>query len=941
MEKTKRLARFLAISLCSLLITSSCFPQFQHSDKLVADPDVKVGKLPNGLTYYIRKNTKPEKKVQLRLVVNAGSVLEQEDQQGLAHVMEHMNFNGSKHFQKNELVSYLQSIGVKFGADLNAYTGFDETVYILPIPSDDPGKVDTGFTILADWAGHATLDTTEINKERGVVLEESRLGKGANERMGKKYFPELFNGSLYSSRLPIGKDSIIQNFPAEALTRFYKTWYRPDLMAVVVVGDIDPQVAEQEIIKHFSAFVNPTNETPRPAIISFAERKENVGLVLTDKEQTINLLQIFNYVEPAKPIDTWAAYRETIVENLFNTLINQRLSELSQQAEPPFLFGSTAFQNFIRGYRSFISVAAIGDKPVKTAIDALVNTTESVRKFGFLSTELERAKNNLLNQTAIAFADKDKTESARLVQEYINHYLMGLPMIGIANRYAFIKQVLPTITLAEINAVSKKMETKQGKFAMLLSPEKNAAQLPGNSELLALVDAAHKLPAKQYEEKAVVSSLMDKKPMPGKIIGEKKNEALGTTDLTLSNGISITLKPTQFKNDDIQMDAWRWGGSHKYSLADKQNAEKAANLVQTMGVKNLSPIDLRKFLSGKNVNAHPYLNAYDEGIEGSSSVKDFETFLQLVHLYLTEPRKDAQLFKSFVNTEKGFIENLRANPRNYFADTLTKIQFNNNPWAAGLPKSSDYDQLSLDRSFSIYKEIFSNLYGMHFTFVGNIDLDKVKPLLLTYLGSLPSKQKENKFIDEGVRPVKGVIETTVYKGTAKQSLLNIIFNGEAPFSNEENLKLRALLDVLNIQVIEKLREEMGGIYSGGIGGGIINRLYNHYSISANLPCGPENVDKLSTAFFDLLKNAQEKGIDQKNLDKVKESMRKQYNEQIEQNNYWLLSLSRSWIERTDPNWILQSVKQVNALTVQDLQETAKKYFNMNNYIKAVLNPEKG
>ncbi len=939
MNNTK-LLRYSLWLLLFTFITQVCFSQFDLNGKLIIDPDVKVGKLANGLTYYIKKNTKPEKKVQLRLVVNTGSVLEQPDQQGLAHMMEHMNFNGSKHFEKNDLISYLQSIGVKFGADLNAYTSFDETVYILPIPSDDPDKIDKGFTILEDWAENALLDTAEINKERGVVLEESRLGKGASERMGKKYFPELFNGSQYSTRLPIGKDSIIQNFKAESLIRFYKTWYRPDLMAVIVVGDIDPALAEQEIIKHFSQFKNPAQEIPRPAIIPMAERKQNTGMVLTDKEQTIKILLIFNYVEKAKPIDTWAKYREIIVEGLFNSLINQRLNELTQQPDPPFLFGGTSFGNFIRGYRAFISVAAVGDKPVKNAIDALVSTTESVRKFGFLQTELDRAKASLLTQTEKAFADKDKTESAILVQGYINNYLSGAPIVGITNRNAFIKQVLPTITLAEVNALAKKTESTQGKFALLLAPETNMAQLPSNTELLNLVAAAHNLTVKPYQEKAVASTLMSKKPTPGKITGEKANAVLGTTDVTFSNGITITLKPTEFKNDDIQMDAWRWGGSHNYKLADKQNAENAATIVTAMGVKDLSPIGLRKFLSGKTVNVNPYINTYDEGIQGSSSVKDFETFLQLVNLYLTQPGKDQNLFQSYINTQKGFVENMKANPSIYFSDTLTKIEFNNNPWANGLPQASDYDKINLDKSLSIYKTIFGNAYGMHFTFVGNIDVNKIKPLLETYLGSLPSSQKENKFTDEGLRPVKGIVETTIYKGAAKQSQVRIIFTGEAPYSHDENLKLKALLDALNIKFIEKLREEMGGIYGGGMGGSIINRPYNHYSITVSFPCGPENVDKLTKAALDLIKNAQTNGIEQSYLDKVKETLRKQYQDQLKQNDYWLDGLSLSWIEHDDPMWILDYSKKVDALSVQDLQQTAKKYFNMQNYIKAVLNPEK-
>jgi zinc protease len=916
------------------------FSQFDLNKKLPGDPNVKIGKLANGLTYYIRKNTKPEKKIQLRLVVNAGSVLEQPDQQGLAHMMEHMNFNGSTHFKKNELVSYLQSIGVQFGADLNAYTGFDETVYILPIPSDDPVKVDKGFTILEDWAGNASLDTTEINKERGVVLEESRLGKGANERMRNKYFPELFNGSAYASRLPIGKDSIIQNFKAASLSRFYKTWYRPDLMAVIVVGDIDPATAEKEIIKHFSHFKNPVNETPRPAIIAVAERKQNMGMVLTDKEQTLNLLQIFNYFEKAKPVNTWNDYKKGIVEGLFNTLINERLAELSQLADPPFLFGNTSFNNFIRGYRAFISIAVVGDKPVKDAIDSLVITNERVRKYGFLPSELERAKSSLLNELKTAYDDRNKTESGRLVQDYINNFLTATPIVGIANRYDFVKQILPTIKLEDVNAFAKKMDSPQGKFALMLAPEKNAAQLPSNNELVNYILDARNLPVKPYTENAMASSLMDKLPTPGKVTSEKKDATLGTTDLTLSNGITITIKPTEFKNDDIQMDSWRLGGSVNYGLADKENAENAANIVMTMGVKDMSAIDLQKYLAGKTVSVQPYINPDDEGMQGSSSVKDFETFLQVVHLYFTSPRKDEQLFKSYINTQKGFLKNMKSNPNSYFADTVARMEFNNSPWTPLIPDAADFDKISLNRSLDIYKEIYGNAYGWHFTFVGNIDIAKMKSFMALYLGSLPTKEKENKFTDVGLRPVKGVVQAVVYKGAAKQSMVKIIFNGDAKYSPDENLKLSALTQVLNIKIIEKLREEMSGIYGGGMNGAIINRPYNHYVINVTFPCGPENVDKLTAALFDIIKNAKEKGVEQKDLDKVKETLKKQNEDQMKENDHWLDVLTKSWIERENPNWIYVYSKKVAALTVQDMQETAKKYFDMDNYIKAVLDPEK-
>ena len=940
MKKTSTFSLGLLFFLCGMISFETVFSQFDLNGKLPIDPNVKIGKLPNGLTYYIRKNVKPEKKVQLRLAVNAGSILEDADQQGLAHMMEHMNFNGSSHFPKNELVSYLQSIGVQFGADLNAYTGFDETVYILPIPTDDSLKVDKGFTILEDWAGNATLSVEEIDKERGVVLEESRLGKGANERMRNKYFPVLLNGSKYSERLPIGKDSILKNFKAESLVRFYKTWYRPNLMSVIVVGDIDPAYAEKEIIKHFSHFKNPVNAKPRPKEIAIAERKEAAGMVLTDKEQPRNILQVFNYVEKDKTIATWGEYRQSIIENLFNTIISQRFSEMTQQPNPPFIFGTATFGGFIRGYRSFMNIALLNDRPVKDAIDALISGTESVKKFGVLPSELERAKSSLLNQIERAYKDKDKTESSELVNVYLNNFLTNSPAIGISDQTSFIKQILPAITLDEVNALTKRMETKQGKFSLLMASDKSKNPLPSDKELNALIDAAHLIPVKAYEEKVVAKSLINKAPVAGKVINETFNKALGTTNWELNNGITISIKQTDFSNDEIKMDSWRWGGITKYPIEDKMNATTAATSIQVMGISDMSPTDLRKFLSGKSVSATPYLNANDEGIEGSSSVKDFETLLQLVHLYFTQPRLDSSLFKGFISSQKSSIANMKANPNFFFADTLNKIQYKDHPWAPNFPTVADFDQINLARTFAIYKEIFGNAYGIHFTFVGNIDPVKVKSLIETYLGSLPGTAKEINFKDVGLRPVKGVVDAVVNKGTAKQSRVNIIFSGEAKYSLDERLKLLALTEVMNIKILETLREQMSGIYGGGMRGSLTNRPYNNYNISIGFPCGPENVDKLTTALFSILNEAIDKGIEQKDLDKVKETLKKQNQDLIKQNDYWLDAMSKAFIEKDDPMWILEYNQKVDTLTTVELQSLAKKYFNMQNYIKAVLNPEK-
>jgi zinc protease len=932
-------AKKIFISLITGFIFTTTLAQYKLTDPLPVNPDVKIGKLSNGLTYYIQKNVKPEKKVELRLAVNAGSVLEKDDQLGLAHFMEHMGFNGSKNFPKNELVNFLQKSGVKFGADLNAYTSFDETVYILPIPLEDPGMFDTGLLVLEDWAFNNLFDKNEIEKERGVVLEESRLRKGSFERMSRQYFPKLFNGSKYADRLPIGKDEVLKNFKPETLKNFYKNWYRPNLMAVIIVGDIDPAEAEKKLKAHFEKYKNPVNPPARPAIIPIKLRTAPEGLVITDDEATNTTVQIYNFVKPADKQKTWGDYRKGLIEGLMSSLINQRLSELTQKENPPFLFANTGYTPFLRGYSSFNSFAFLSQGTVQDAINSLVEETGRARQFGFLQSEFDRAKAALLNNAEKALKEKEKSESRMIVGQYVSHFLTGTPTPGAAHRYNFIKEVLPGITLQEINEAAKKMPSTNNAFTMVQAPSGMKDKLPDNNSLMkAVVDATAK-PLKAYEEKAVATTLLDKTPSAGTVTAESKNEKLGSTDFTLSNGITIRIKPTTLKNDEIILDAWRWGGYHKYSIEDKQNASNATFLVTEMGVKDMSPADLRKFMAGKSFSVSPYINADEEGMEGRSSIKDFETFLQLVHLYFTQPRKDESLYRSFISKQKGSLEFLSKDPGTSYQDTLQKIVYSNNPWADIIPTPEDYDKMNLERSFAIYKEIFGNAHGMHFTFVGNIDPLQAKPLLEKYIGSLPASPKENNYKDVGLRLLKGNTEIALKRGKEKQAMINLLFEGETEYNHDNRLHLAALLEVLNIKIIEKLREEMGGMYGGGMNGSVMKRPYEHYSIRATVPCGPENADKLTAALLAIIKDAQEKGVEQKDLDKVKETWKKQYHVQLQNNDYWLTNLSNAFINRDNPEEILDYEQKISTITVQDLQSAAKKFLTLNNMVKSVMYPE--
>lgn len=912
------------------------------SDVLPIAPEITKGKLSNGLTYYIRKNSKPEKRVELRLAIKTGSILEDDDQQGLAHFTEHMAFNGSKHFKKNDLVSYLQSIGVEFGADLNAYTGFDETVYILPIPTDKPENLDKGFLVLEDWASGVLFEAKEIDKERGVVLEEDRLGKGADERMNKKALPYILQGSKYANRLPIGKTEVLKNFKPEAIKRFYKDWYRPELMAVVVVGDIEPVTAEALIRKHFEKLKSP--EKPRTRdYANVPSRTKSEGLVITDAEATNHILQIFYATKKSKVSTTIGDYRQEIVKSLSGQLLNLRMQELTQKANPPFLFGGSGESEFVHGYESYFGFSAIGKAGVVPAIEALVVENERARRYGYSPAELDRAKKSFLRNMERAYNEREKTESADHAEEYLRNFLSEEAIPGIVNEYAYYQKFMDGITLQEVNDYASKYipSSAEKKLVLFQGPTQADFPIPSNQELLDAVTKAEQLPITPFEEKIIAASLMASPPAPGKIMTEKQLTDIGVTQVTLENGVTVMLKPTEFKNDQVMLSGFRFGGSSLYSDKDMHNAQYATSLVSQMGIGNFTPTDLRKVLAGKTASASPRMSSLMESISGQSGSADIESMLQLVHLYFTSPRRDEELFQSFKSRQQGMIQNMLSDPKTIFQDSVSRMMYNNHPRAPRFPRPKDFDNVSLDRVMEIYKERFGNARGWNFFIVGSFDLAAMRTMVTNYLGSLPSMAgPASMFRDLGVRPVKGVIKKEIRKGVEPQSLISMAFTGDTPFVAEEQLKLQALIDLIEIKLTETLREKLSGAYTSQIGGGLSKNPYSNYSINLVIPCGPENVDMLITAALGEIQKIKDKGPSQEDLGKVREAYSKKYQESLKDNSYWMNALQRSAELGTNPTNILTAEKRMNEIAPKDIQERAKKYFNMNNYFQAILNPEK-
>ena len=905
---------------------------------LPMSPHVTVGKLPNGLTYYIQQNRKPEQRVELRLVVRAGSILEDPDQLGLAHFTEHMAFNGSTNFKRHELVSWLQSVGVKFGADLNAFTGFDETVYMLPIPVDRKENLDKALLVLEDWAHGVTFNDADIESERGIVLEELRLGKGAADRMNKVLLPKLFNGSQYSKRLPIGSAEVLKGFKPEALRRYYRDWYRPDLMAVIVVGDVDPREAERLVVGHFAKMKNPANPRPReyPPI---PERKESEALVVTDRESPANMVTIRYPFLRRDEAHTFGEYRERMVENLSARILGQRLAELTQQPNPPFLQGSSNMTQVVHGYSSFISTAAVGKAGALPAIRALVEEGERARQLGFSAAELERAKKAALRSIENMYNERDKTDSGVLASEFMRHFLQGEEMPGIENEYAYTKELMPSITLEEVNAqVRSVIPAGQKKLIIFMGNDKSGTVVPSGAEMLATVEQAEKATLAAHEEKVLAASLMAAPPKPGRIVKESTDKLLGTTELLLSNGVRVILKPTDFKNDQVLMGANRMGGQSLAEEADIVNARYASAVLAQMGIKDYSPFDLQKMLAGRTARSTMAIGSITEGFGGSASSADVETMLQLMHLQMTQPRRDAALFDNYIDQQQEQARNAQARPDAVLTDTMRTVLYGNHPRVGLTPRPEELDGVRLDRVLALHKARLSSAYGMTFFFVGSFDVDSLKPLLATYIASLPAPKVATGFRDRNIRPVRGVVKKEVRRGAEQKSNITLNFSGAADYSEIEQMRLRALVEILQIKLTEALREQRGLAYTSSVNGGLGRYPYGSYTISLGMPTGPENVDKVIEATFGEIRKLQESGPLETDLAKVKENWSANYRRAVRDNGWWLAQLQGAHINKVDPRQILRHSELIAGLGVQNVQDAARRYFDFSNYVQVVLHP---
>jgi zinc protease len=908
----------------------------QGAERLGLDPAVTMGTLDNGLRYYVRANGRPEKRAELWLVVNAGSVLEDEDQRGLAHFVEHMAFNGTAGFEKQALVNYLESIGMQFGADLNAYTGFDETVYMLTVPTDTGPALATGIRILEEWAHLVTFDSTEIEKERGVVIEEWRLGQGAEARLRDKVFPVLLRGSRYAERLPIGSRESLQAFDPAALRRFYHEWYRPELMAVIAIGDFDAGRVEALIRERFGGIARPEPARARTEY-PVADHEEMRVAVATDPEATSTTIEVY-FKQPPGETGTVAAYRRSLAARLFNSMLNARLGELARLPNPPFIGASSGYGSLLRTKAAWVVGGAVREGEVLRGLDAVLSEAERVSRHGFTESELQRQKANVQRAYEVALAERDKTESAAYANEYVRHFLEGEASPGIEAEFELLRRLLPDIGLDEIETLSGEWMTERNRVVVVQGPQKEGVTTPAEAEIVATFAAVRARELAAYQDVVTEAPLVAEPPAPGRVTAESRDSALGLLDWRLSNGVRVLLRPTDFKNDEVLVRGFSPGGLSLVSDADFMSGGFAAILVSASGLGDRDATQLQKALAGRAVSVRPSLDELTESISGSASPRDLETLFQLIYLNMTAPRNDSAAFTSLMARMRGLLANRAASPESAFQDTLAVTLAQHHPRARPITEAV-LEEVGRDRAHAIYRDRFADAGDFTFVVVGSFQPDSIRPLVLRYLGGLPAAGRIETWRDSGMEPPAGVVEKVVRRGVEPKAETAIVFTGALEaWDRPTAQRLESLGSVLEIRLREVLREDLGGTYGVSVGQTASRLPEPRYAVTLTFGAAPERIDSLATVVFSEIERLKAEGPDSATLAKVQEAQRRDHETRLRENGYWLGEITSALLTGERPGAFLEYPALVAALTPAAIAETAR-LLDRTRYVRVTLLPQ--
>ena len=928
------------ISLCFMILLA-LNAGAQQVQPLPIDPKVRFGKLDNGLTYYIRANKEPKQRADFYIAQNVGAILENDSQNGLAHFLEHMAFNGTKNFPGKGVINYLEKIGVKFGADVNAHTSLDETVYNLSdVPTVRDGIVDSALLVLHDWSSFISLEDTEIDAERGVIREEWRQGAGADRRMWKESNKLKYPGSQYAIRDVIGDTAIINNFDHATIRDFYKKWYRPDLQAILIVGDVDVDKVEAKIKSLFTDIPKKENEAER-IVYPIADNQKPIISVVKDKEARMTRIEL-EYKHDKLPENiklSMNGYAFNTINGLISTMIGNRFEEITQQADAPFVGAYANYGELVKSKDAFQLLAIPKEGQELTGLNALLLEAEKIKRFGFTNSELERAKTDFIKTVEKSYNERDNQKNNNLIEEYVRNFLNQESIPGIEWEYQTLQAMLPQLKLEMVNQVAKSYVTDTNMIVSIMAPDKEAVKIPSEDQIRVAIDNSKKAELTAKAEEKSNRPLIDKAPKAGKVAKVSENKSLGTTEWTLSNGVKVVFKPTTFKKDEILLSAFSQGGISKVTNpADLPSAMLAASIVSNNGLGQYNQIELNKILTGKIASVSPQIGAYDEGLNGSSSVKDFETMLQLVYLNFTAPRKDDNAFKAMMNGYRASLANAASDPRKAFSDTVNAMVTNHSPRTVLLGLKT-LDLIDQDKALAIYKERFALPADFTFIFTGNVDPanDSIKNAIVTYLGGLKSKKETEKFTDNNIRKPKGKVNNIFEKEMKIKKASNfILYSGSMPYTINNRTAMTAIGSILSIRYLESIREKEGGSYGVGVRGSINNTPIEEATLLMQFDTDPLKQAKLISIIYSEVDEIVAKGPRVDDLQKVKENMLKKYTEDLAENGWWQSAVQRFYQDKL--NLVDDYKASVEALTPEVIQSTLKNIVSQGNVLEVVMKP---
>jgi zinc protease len=910
------------------------------SADMPVDPEVLVGGLPNGLRYYIRLNPKPARQIELRLVVKAGSVLEDDDQRGLAHFVEHMQFQGSKHFPGQSISAFLSSLGLGIGEDANAETSLDDTQYTLRVPSDRAGALDTALTVLEDWAGGALFEPEAIERQRAIVLAEWRRSLGASERTAEKVRGVQLEGSRYADRAPIGITSVIETAQREQLVRFYRDWYRPDLMAVIVVGDVDKNRVAAMIRQHFSSLANPERERPRP-VFDVPERPGTRYAVVTDQESTNTIVSLSN-LRPARNQGSVGGYRAIIKDQLFAQMLGDRLGELAQADKPPFL-QAVAGRGLYPAPKTRDEAtlrALVPSDGVTRGLDALVTELKRVAAFGFTATELDRAKQaNLAGSERVVNESPDRESSSR-ADEYTRNFLQREALPTIWQELAFHRRFLPEITLEEMNALAADWFPEANRLVMVSAPEVAGRPLPSEAQLAAAVEAAAARNLTAYVDSAAGQTLMERPPAKGSIVSTAVKG--NVTEWKLSNGATAVLLPTTAKVDQILFAASAPGGTSLASDADFFAARTADDLIGAGGVGTLSDVVLDKLLAARAVGVRPFITEIRQGMRGGSAPRDLEAMFQLMYLRFTAPRADPTAFAAVKAQALSALANQSASPEVLFNQTLASALSGNHPRRQ--PESPEtVAKWDLDQSLAFYKARFADAANFTFVFVGSFTVETIRPLIETYVASLPATQGRETWRDLGVTPPAGVVQRTVQKGIAPRSEVSIVFSGPFEGGASGELALRTATLFLQGRLSDAIREQLGATYAISAESEASRFPRPEYRVTINWTCDPAQVESLVQRVFQEVAAVRDTPLTDDQIVRARDYLQRELDRASEDNVNLLNLLLRRYESGEVPNRdvVSEQAADIMALTGAAVTQAAMKYLDPARYVRVTLMPGRG